>query len=254
MPPAPISEPAITAPRVDALKVAPPVAEKPKALPFSSEVTPSVDRLWDTITEGVFTDSTLLGVGAALPVVGGPKPQLAEPVQVASVAKSQPPPAPKPAIAPLAAIEPPGPTPSSSADDSDALATALTEDSPVPPAVVPNATQVIAAVSIPVDAALAASAQPADAPPSVSEPSRPTLTSEGALDSGAVKRASRAKAELRSAPPAAVKPKAASSSGAWLVKALLAFAVSYAVVSYYRVSVMHSSADRVPDPVPASSP
>ncbi len=223
-PPAPISEPVIAAPRVDGLKVAPSVAEKPKALPFSSDVTPSVDRLWDTITEGVFADSTLQGVGAALPVVGGPNP-------------------------------PPRPNPPS-VDDSDALATALTGDSPVPPAVVPNATQVMAAVSIPVDAALAATAQPADAPPSVSEPSRPTLTSEGALDSGAVKRASRAKAEPRSAPPkppARAKPKTASSSGAWLVKGLLAFAVSYAVVSYYRVSVMHSGADRVPDPVPASS-
>jgi hypothetical protein len=54
-------------------------------------------------------------------------------------------------------------------------------------------------------------------------------------------------------PPAAAKPKAASSSGAWLVKALLAFAVSYAAVSYYRASVMHSGGDRVPEPSPASS-
>ena len=41
-----------------------PVEGHGKALPFSAEVTPSVDRLWDTITEGVFNDpGTLQGVG-----------------------------------------------------------------------------------------------------------------------------------------------------------------------------------------------
>jgi hypothetical protein len=92
----------------------------------------------------------------------------------------------------------------------------------------------------------------------VAEPSRPTLTSEGTLERAA-NRTSRAKTEPRSGPPivvtpaAAAKPKTAGSSGAWLVKALLAFAVSYAVVSYYKASVMHSAGERVPDPAPASS-
>jgi hypothetical protein len=249
--PAPISEPAITAPRFDVSKIAPPVAEKPKALPFSSEVTPSVDRLWDTITEGVFTDSTLQGVGVTLPAVGGPKPELAEPVPVAP-AKSEPPLAPKPATTP----QPPRPAPSAErADDSDALARALTADSPIAPAVAPHATQVMTAVSIPVSTASTTTVQLPDAPLSASEPSRPTLTSEGAPDS-AVKRASKAKTEPRSGPPvvaATAKSKQTSNSGAWLVKALLAFAVSYAIVSYYRASVMRPGDDRVPEPAPASS-
>jgi len=253
--PAPISEPAIAGSGFDASKVAPAVAEKAKPLPFSSEVTPSVDRLWDTITEGVFTDSTLQGVGAALPAVGRAKPEPAEQIAAVSVAKSEPPAAPKLVAAPAATPKPPRPTPSAGrADDSDALATALTEDSPLPAAVAPHATQVMAAVTLPANVASAIAAQPADAPAT----SRPTLTSEGAPEVAA-QRTSKAKTEPRSGPPivakpvAAAKPKTSGSSGAWLVKALLAFAVSYAVVSYYKASVMHSGGDRASDPAPASS-
>jgi hypothetical protein len=100
-------------------------------------------------------------------------------------------------------------------------------------------------------------AKTTDAPSSVAEPSRPTVASEGALESAANR--TRVKTEPRSGRPAivtpavATKPKTAGSPGAWLVKALLAFAVSYAVVSYYKASVMHSSGGAVPDPAPASS-
>ena len=257
--PALISEPAITVPRVDASKAVPLVLDKTKTLPFSSEVTPSVDRLWDTIIEGVFTDSTLQGVGAALPTVGAAKPEAAVPARSIAGANSEPSAAPEQVIAPRAAPEPPRPTPSrAGAEDFDALATALMGDSPIPPGVAPQATQVMAAISLPVNPAAAMATQPTDAPPSVPEPSRPTLASEGALAS-ASNRASRAKTVPRSgaaiaAPAAATaKPKTASRSAAWLVKALLAFAVSYALVSYYKASVMHSSGDRVPDPAPASS-
>jgi hypothetical protein len=105
--------------------------------------------------------------------------------------------------------------------------------------------------------AASASARLNEGPASVVEPSRPTLTSEGAAET-AGHRSSRAKTEPRSGSPVvaaanpAVKPKPASSSGAWLVKALLAFAVSYAVVSYYKASIMHSN-ERVPAPATAPS-
>ena len=194
-------------------------------------MTPSVDRLWDTITEGVFKDSsTLQGVGANLPAVDAPK-------GAAQVPKT----------APLHSIkaEP-------RADEPDALASALTGDSPNPPAVnaIPGATQVMAAVAAPVAV-------------TSGEPSRPTLTSEGALEvaASASRSSSRAKTEPRSVPPvaaaAAVRvtaPLAASggSAGAWLVKALLAFAVSYAAVSYYKASLAHGT-DPSPSPPPASS-
>ena len=243
---APISEPAITLPRGAAVPVVPPAVDKPKALPFSADVTPSVDRLWDTITEGVFKDSsTLHGVGANLPPVGVQK-------AAAPVPKTEPLPAPKPAPR---------------ADEPDALARALTGESPIPPAAnppPPQATQVMAAVALPVAAALAPAPPAVEAPPSnqpLGEPSRPTLTSEGALEAAApaAVRASRAKTEPRSASavaaPAlrAATPRAPSgSAGAWLVKALLAFALSYAAVSYYRANVMHGT-ERPPSPAPASS-
>jgi hypothetical protein len=101
-----------------------------------------------------------------------------------------------------------------------------------------------------------ASVRSNEVPASAGEPSRPTLTSEGAVEATA-HRSSRVKTEPRPGSPAvavvnpAVKPRPASGSGAWLVKALLAFAVSYAVVSYYKASVMHSN-ERVP--VPATAP
>ncbi|HEY1535051.1 MAG TPA: hypothetical protein VGF76_13585, partial [Polyangiaceae bacterium] len=255
--PPPISQPAIAAARADAAKAAPPVADKTKTLPFSSDVTPSVDRLWDTITEGVFTDSTLEGVGAVLPTVSAPKPQVVVPAPAAAGAKAEP--APKQAAVQLATDKAAQPTPSPErGDESDALASALTGDSPIPPAVVPQATQVMAAVSLPVTAAAMTAAQSTDGPISVAEPSRPTLASEGALESVA-NRTSRVKTEPRSGGPVIVTPavaakaKTAGSPGAWLVKALLAFAVSYAVVSYYKASVMHSGGSAVPDPAPASS-
>ncbi len=180
-----------------------------------------------------------------LPAVGAPKPQVVVPTPAGADAKAEP--APKQVAVPVAIGKAAQPTPSPErADDSDALATALTGDSPTPPAVVPHATQVMAAVSLPVTVAAVTAAQPTEGPISVAEPSRPTLTSEAALESVASRTSRRVKTEPRAGRPVIVTPavaakaKTAGSPGAWLVKALLAFAVSYAIVSYYRASVMHS--------------
>jgi len=100
-------------------ELAPPVAEKPKGLPFSSEVTPAADRRWEKLTEGVFSGpaGTLQGVG--MPEVRSPS---VLPAPVAAI----------PAIAsPPAPIEPPRPK-LASAEELDALASALTEASPSP--------------------------------------------------------------------------------------------------------------------------
>lgn len=217
---APLSEPAITLPRGAAAPVASPAPDETKILPFSTDVTPSVDRLWDTITEGVFKDSsTLQGVGANLPAVG---------------------------------------------DGSDVLERALTGDSPSPTVVnaaPPQSTQVMAALALPELAAPAAVDAPASNQIS-GEPSRPTLASEGALEAASpvAGRASRAKPESRSGSVVVVAPAARTaapeaqrgSAGSWLVKALLAFAVSYAAVSYYRANVMQVI-EPPPSPGPASS-
>ncbi|MEO8906026.1 MAG: response regulator [Polyangiaceae bacterium] len=236
---APISEPAITLPRGAAVPVAPAALDKTKILPFSTEVTPSVDRLWDAITEGVFKDSsTLQGVGVNLPAVGvhNPEPTIAD-------------------AAPLLV-----PTLEPRADEPDALARALTGDSPSPAVVNPSpqATRVMAAVALPEPAPAAA----VDAPTShqiSEEPSRPTLASEGSLEvaSPTAARVSRAKTESRSGAAVVVAPAARAaapapppgSAGSWLVKALLAFAVSYAAVSYYRANVMPGI-----EPSPSSAP
>src|SRR5205807_1802533 len=94
-----------------------PVADKPRGLPFSTEVTPSAERRWEKITEGVFRDPrTFEGIGM---------PEVARSPSVV--------PAPVVAVPPLG-LNPPRPE-SKSAEELDALASALTEPSPSPPLV-----------------------------------------------------------------------------------------------------------------------
>jgi DNA-binding response OmpR family regulator len=285
---APISVAAVPARRVEApkpeqSKPAPPPADKTKTLPFSSEVTPSVDRLWDTLTEGVFNDNTLQGVGAVLPAVAAAKVPLESAAAVVGPEALHSRPEPSPAGNAVAAkLQSPAPAPArpapspapSRANELDALANALTGDSPSPPAAIPvGATQVMTALALPVAPAQRAEPVPpvetvagslAGAPhaESPAEPSRPTPTSEGGAEAAplAAKRSSALKSELRSAAPTSkassapvAKPKPASGSGAWFVTALLAFAVSYAIVSYFRASPPHPAGDAPPGPLPASS-
>lgn len=111
----------------------PPVADKPKGLPFSSEVTPAADRRWEKITEGVFSDAgTLQGVGM---------PEVARATSVAPV--------PGGPLTAIAAVAVPSSLPSTApgrAEELDALASALTADSPSPPpASAPPTTQAVAA-------------------------------------------------------------------------------------------------------------
>jgi len=127
----------------------PPVAAKPPGLPFSSEVTPAADRRWERLTEGVFSDAgTLQGVGV---------PEVARAPSVSPAAEAE-----SPKVSPALAIAPPRPK-SPSAEELDALASALTEDSPSP---------------VPVAEPAAASPQTARA--AVAEPS-PATVSEAPL-------------------------------------------------------------------------
>jgi CheY-like chemotaxis protein len=270
------------APRVAATSVELPAAEaapvvllanESKALPFSAEVTPSVDRLWDTITEGAFSDpGTLQGVGA-LPDVAATKQTPAPAVPLPS-----PSPIPKPALSPTPAPSPNGPRvnaprPTSSTaknaenpDAPDALASALTEDSAEPARVRPvGATQVMAAVSLPSDtpaaAALEAPAEQDTSSSTRSEPLRTTLTSQG--ETKAAEPARTPKSEPRSRPVEVLRVPVAratptvkqgkSGSRGWFVTLLLAFAVSYGLVSYFKADVIDFFASRSPSPLPASS-
>jgi len=122
----------------------PPVAEKPKGLPFSSEVTPAADRRWQKITEGVFSDAgTLEGVGA---------PEVKRSTSVI----------PLPTVAVGVSTGPGAPsTPPSRTEELDALASALTEESPSPAPVSAPAVAAAAAEYPP----LASQAPPAPLPP-----------------------------------------------------------------------------------------
>ncbi|MET0791971.1 MAG: response regulator, partial [Polyangiaceae bacterium] len=152
--PAPVP---VLAPAPAPVRAPTPAEPKSSALPFSSEVTPSVDRLWEKITEGVFSaPGTLQGVGlpAVAPAPSQPPsaapaaPALPEPVMSAPSSAA-------PAVAlPAAPPSVPRPHRPSSPDELDALANALTEESPSPSPVLaaeaPNTTQVMATVSPPV--------------------------------------------------------------------------------------------------------
>ena len=233
-------------------------ADKPKALPFSSEVTPSVDRLWDKLTEGVFNDpGTLQGVGA-LPAVAPAKsePPLA-PASPAAPPVGAPSPV-VPVVAPSLASNPPpsNPPPSnprqSSPDELDALASALTEESPSPAPVKPQLTQVMAVLTPPpvVDVPEVPEAEP----PAVT--SRPTLTSQGETSSPSIV-PSRVSA-LKTQPPAAAAAVASNTGSGKLTKLVLvaavAFGVAYALVSYFHgpATGQDSSGPRTA-PAPATS-
>ena len=246
---------------------------KAKALPFNSEVTPSVDRLWDKITEGVFKDpGTLQGVG--LPTVApsksdappapttaksdAPPPAPAEAPRPAPVVAAVLAPAPKPVepspVAPQLALpavpKPPRPS-QSSAEELDALAHALTEASPTPaPVNAPAMTQVMAAISLPSPAEAAVEPKVSEPEP-VAVPSPPTLTSQGEARPSVVP--SRVSA-LKTAPPTA-PPVAKPSSGGflrWVLVAGVAFGVAYVLVSFLRPQAP-DTASPPSAPAPAAS-
>ena len=154
-------------------------------LPLNTEITPSIDKLWGKLTEGVFSDSgTLDSVGlpdvgpasrsdrpwlrgslppvsASLPPVAASVPPLASTLPVPAsgplVAASVPSPAQVPSVPPALPAAPPleSNRPPARAEVSDALSNALTEESPSPPRVsadAPAQTQVMAAVALSVEA------------------------------------------------------------------------------------------------------
>jgi DNA-binding response OmpR family regulator len=274
--------------------VAKPIAEVSRAadpiqaLPFSAEVTPSVDRLWDTITEGAFNDpGTLQGVGALPDVAAAkvaasaeaprptPTPVSASVAPVLSpspVIKVAPSPAPgavqsaAPVVVPRPVAAPTATKAAEKVEPADALASALTAESPEPPPVRPvGATQVMAAVSLPSDAPprepAESPAQPDSVPEAHAEPPRSTLTSQGEMKAAAVA-ARAAKTEARSASVEVVQLPGGQavaakmgkrSSRGWFVKMLLAFAVSYGLVSYFKADVIDFFTGHAPSSPPASS-
>lgn len=243
---APISEAPVTVPRPNSATSASQTIEKTKSLPFNSEVTPSVDNLWDSLTEGVFNDGTLQGVGS-LPVVSGSSAAIGtaatEPSLLSAAAAAVP-----QAAEPVQSF--------TRVEELDALATALTSDSPSSPvASAADVGQVATAVSESPGAAQ--SSFVAGNEPS-SEPARSALTSDGPL-----KKSTKAPTP-GPAPEAFARPTASATkqvvaktkplgAGAWLVRALLAFLVSYAVVSYFRANATRAGSELLPSPAPAAS-
>lgn len=206
--------------------LAPVSGESPvSALPFNAELTPSADKLWDKIAAGVFKGSdTLPGLG--LPVVelapspaepvAPPREQVAAPLQPAANARGTQP----------------------SGDELDALASALTEPSLTPPGTpvrqapaTQGQTEVMPAVSRPSSPSEPASAESAESTEPVAA-SVPVPSRVSALKT-----------------PLTVAPAPLPRSSGWFWTLLLAFGVSYALVSYYRMQV-------TPAPVshPASAP
>jgi DNA-binding response OmpR family regulator len=244
------------------------VEEQAKRLPFSAEVTPSVDRLWDTITAGAFNDpGTLQGVGelpevavaAAPPPTPTPNPAPRTLVGLSAVPTAK---VPRPGVAPKIEETP---------EDLDALESALTDSSPLPaPARSVGATQVMAAVALPLVSADAAEAPRSDdaSDASVVSEARPasphsTLPSQEEMKTAAAVAADAAKSEphprsvrVVQVPPAkpapAAKPSANSWSG-WLVPALLAFAVAYALATHFKADLVGFFASPALSPPPASS-
>ena len=236
------SEPPPAAP---ALVSVPAPASKPNALPFSSEVTPSADRLWQKIAEGVFGDAgTLQGVG--LPAVAPPK---SEPEPVTASVDS----------APQSALVSSKPLRPSSPEELDALANALTQESPSPSpvavAVVPALTQVMAVVTLPESESADAAQEPAlpesepalqSSPPASSkEPERST--------SAAPSRVSALKTSLPPKEPATATKTGSAELFRWVVIAALAFGAAYVLVTFLKLQSAPEPEKHAPAAAPATS-
>jgi CheY-like chemotaxis protein len=258
--------------------LAPAVAEKPKGLPFSSEVTPAVDR-WEKLTEGVFSyPGTLQGVGMP---------------EVASAPAIPPAPAGEGAVAAASAPIAPPRKAMASVEELDALANALIESSPSPPSPV----EVRALLAITTDGASAdeagaeaagpsleaemalppaaaegasAASEPGSGPPTapvVAEELKTTLVSRlesqppsaSRLESQPPSPGSSRVSPLKTPTPSARVPAPAGAnvgSLIWLVfVAAAAFAVSYFVITYYRLQSAPDPGAQptAPAPLPATS-
>jgi len=224
------------------------VAAKPPGLPFSTDVTPAVDRRWEKITQGVFSDAgTLEGVG------------------MPEVARAPMAPAPIVALPGVAGLKPPRPK-LASAEELDALASALTEPSPSPAPVAepkpepePELTREPAPKREP-EPELTPEPEPepaaAAAPPPVAEPEaaaapltaaqapaefQSTLVSR--TESQSPSAASSRVSALKTASPARAPAAQNADAGRWLRLVFVAgasFAAAYFAVSYYR---MQSASD-----------
>jgi hypothetical protein len=265
-------QPVLLAPRPD---------DNGKTRPFSSEMTPAVDRVSDTITEGVFNDSgTLQGlglpeVGAAAQPMPAPTPEVASPPKSpapATVSSPVPPPT-SPSALPASSTGPPRPAvaippaPPERAETPDALASALTQESAEPPPARPlGATQVMATVSLPSSPAVITAASPREsgaAPEGREGAPRSTLTSQAEIKAGDAVAARMSKSGLRSRTVEVVqvpivkptRPKAQpnpNSWSGWLVPALLAFAVAYGLVTHFKSELVRLFASPAPSSAPAS--
>jgi len=222
-------------------------ADEERKLPFNAEVTPSVDRLWETLRDDATNEGTLEGVGA-LPVA---EKNAVAPVEQAPRTEEN-----SGATSDHSAEVDPH------AEAEDALASVLTEDPPDPAFVRPiGATQVMSAVALPDDLGLEGP-DPIEAAQAIdAHVSRPTLTSRSEAKSAAEsirppKSSGRSRVEVVqvsvSKPSSRAPAKAASSSG-WFWKMLLAFAVAYCVMRYFRDDLTNGSSVPAPGPVPASS-
>jgi len=242
-----VAERAPVSVRPSASASVPPVAEKTRGLPFSTEVTPSADRRWQKITEGVFRDAgTLEGVGVP-EVARAPSVPPAPTVAVSAVE-----PAPAPVMPPRPEL--------ASVEELDALASALTENSPSPAPVAELAEPEPVPEAVPAaSAGVAEVAPPAPEAPAGLAPEALKATLVSRLDSPvpsvAPSRVSPLKTPTPSARvPAPVNPN--TGSLIWLVfVAAAAFAVAYFVITYYRLQNAPDSSAQpsVAAPLPASS-
>ena len=260
-------------------------ASKPKGLPFSSEVTPSADSLWQKITEGVFGDAgTLQGVG--LPAVAPSKSEppvvpLAEPVApaesepivavpvkselpVAASVESEPTPAPSEVALASSATATQSASASSkllrasSPEELDALANALTQDSPSPSPVevAPAHTQVLAAVNLPAPEPTIAPTESAEVPessaPVQSGPPGSQKETSG-LASAAPSRVSALKTSLPPKAPAGASNAASGGLLQWVVIVALAFGVAYVLVTFLKLQFASEPEKHAPAPATATS-
>lgn len=211
------------------------------ALPFSAQVTPAVESVFD-VPDDSPSIGTLQGMGS-LPEVDRGTDAPSPPTPPQEVEKS-----------------------SENAENSDAddvLASVLAEDSPEPAFVRPvGATQVMAAVTLPLDLGLE-EPDPIDAAQSVQPqltPARTTLTSrsESRATPESVrppKSSGRSRVEVvQVAKPSSRAPaKPNSSIGSFIFMVVLAFIVAYCVIRYLRDNVTSALSNPPPPPAPASS-
>jgi len=234
-PPAPA---AAEPPVIPAAPPAPAVAEKPKGLPFSTEVTPSADRLWEKITEGVFTDSGPASAPGTLQGVGMP--------EVARAPSVKP--------TPIVAVAPAPSLPPASAEELDALANALTEQSPSPEPVA--ATERIAAPT-PAPAELPEAPAHAEVVAEAPPPPEMKATLASRVDSKAPGAGSSRVSTLKTPlAPARIAP-APNPNASWPFRfvfiAAVAFAVAYFAVSYFRMQGATDPGVQPLAPAPATS-